>query len=750
ESFKIHLEDSDGNKVSEDSAVKGFPENSYLGKNMISERMYTDIIGIEGKIKANESYKIVLTFVVSTLIEDYTYSTEAEYAIGNLQKFSVKTDEYITIDGITYKCRTSKNASIVKIAKQEDAICKSEIIREGQTLIVDEFDIEETSIISVNRLVIPSSITKFNMPTNIEKIYTLEFEGESLSNIANTGGYKYFLVKTIESMLVNGLKKIISLNTTPGALYSIFEGSFSVFLDSDGSPIFQLISPSDDYQAKYKMADSKCDGDIYWADDLKKVNLSVDREIGENTDRWDIKFLVQNGRIDGYEFTSYTDDEFILEEKNAGIIEDNITGNFYGISSAGIYSIYINDKFFKRIEVKFNKDINKTNPKVSFDENRPAYNIDMRNTDFIITIDKSFSLYDKKEELILLNEQGEKFNFDYKVDQNNIGNTKITISEYYLKSLIIGKYFINVPYFGYIKGRDGHISFEIKKNVAVTFNANGGIISGVGEIKIVEIENGSSYQNLPKNVSRKGYTFNGWWTEKLGGVKVKPTDIVENDETIWVHWHIIPPTSPHVDFASGSPVYNQDIGGVFKISIDKDFALYDAKKGLSLSDSDNNSIEFIVNRDYIVYEGSTVIEVNEKYMKNLALGKHNIEVPYKDGYDVKFSFYIKTGEMSDAGENADNSTRAAIGQRDSSIIDTEHLIVLNRKDKISSDKIEKEVLGNDETEDLFSQSDETEENKVKDNVVNVLFIMSMMIFIIISAILSISIINHIRSKRKTV
>lgn len=42
------------------------------------------------------------------------------------------------------------------------------------------------------------------------------------------------------------------------------------------------------------------------------------------------------------------------------------------------------------------------------------------------------------------------------------------------------------------------------------------------------------------NATREGYTFNGWWTSKNGGVKLTETTHVTKDITYYAHWLPIP------------------------------------------------------------------------------------------------------------------------------------------------------------------------------------------------------------------
>lgn len=80
--------------------------------------------------------------------------------------------------------------------------------------------------------------------------------------------------------------------------------------------------------------------------------------------------------------------------------------------------------------------------------------------------------------------------------------------------------------------------FEIPFNVpaktyTITFNANGGTTPTSSK----EVTLGSTYGTLP-TPTRTGYTFNGWYTEVIGGDRIQSTSTVSisADQTLYAHW----------------------------------------------------------------------------------------------------------------------------------------------------------------------------------------------------------------------
>ena len=110
------------------------------------------------------------------------------------------------------------------------------------------------------------------------------------------------------------------------------------------------------------------------------------------------------------------------------------------------------------------------------------------------------------------------------------------------------------------------------ETVKVTFDLN---YSGAAAPETVEVVKGETVA-APKNPTRFGYTFNGWFTAKAGGVKYDFTKAVEADVTVYALWKTVsyggggyvpptPTTSPDGPFTvtfesnGGSPVAAQTV-----------------------------------------------------------------------------------------------------------------------------------------------------------------------------------------------
>ena len=68
----------------------------------------------------------------------------------------------------------------------------------------------------------------------------------------------------------------------------------------------------------------------------------------------------------------------------------------------------------------------------------------------------------------------------------------------------------------------------------VTFNPNGGTVSMASRTATY----GSTYPALPDATRTGGYTFDGWYTEPVGGTKNQHLYGVTGDTTVYAHWTV--------------------------------------------------------------------------------------------------------------------------------------------------------------------------------------------------------------------
>ena len=82
----------------------------------------------------------------------------------------------------------------------------------------------------------------------------------------------------------------------------------------------------------------------------------------------------------------------------------------------------------------------------------------------------------------------------------------------------------------------------IAKKYTVTLDANGGTVG----MKSRTATYGSKYPALPAP-TRKGYSFDGWYTQKTGGTKVDENTTVTTaaNHALYAHWHLTPAQPPY-------------------------------------------------------------------------------------------------------------------------------------------------------------------------------------------------------------
>ncbi len=86
-------------------------------------------------------------------------------------------------------------------------------------------------------------------------------------------------------------------------------------------------------------------------------------------------------------------------------------------------------------------------------------------------------------------------------------------------------------------------AIESQQMWTVTFDANGGIIGGDGELEASSFSTnvvGGTLGDMVLPVStRSGYTFAGWWTAASGGTQVTSATKVTANVTYYAHWNAI-------------------------------------------------------------------------------------------------------------------------------------------------------------------------------------------------------------------
>ena len=103
----------------------------------------------------------------------------------------------------------------------------------------------------------------------------------------------------------------------------------------------------------------------------------------------------------------------------------------------------------------------------------------------------------------------------------------------YSKKYPVGEYTAYIVSCNGIGETLSSVSFTVINELNISFNANEGVCSTSGK----SVFYGETYGTLP-TPSRTGYTFDGWYTEKMGGTKiVSDTKVTTTaNQTLYAHW----------------------------------------------------------------------------------------------------------------------------------------------------------------------------------------------------------------------
>ncbi len=80
-----------------------------------------------------------------------------------------------------------------------------------------------------------------------------------------------------------------------------------------------------------------------------------------------------------------------------------------------------------------------------------------------------------------------------------------------------------------------HWVTNASKKYTITFDANGGKLKGS---ETLTTKTNGKLSSLPKNPTRSGYKFDGWYTSASGGDKVSTNYTFTDDTTVYAHWDV--------------------------------------------------------------------------------------------------------------------------------------------------------------------------------------------------------------------
>lgn len=161
---------------------------------------------------------------------------------------------------------------------------------------------------------------------------------------------------------------------------------------------------------------------------------------------------------------------------------------------------------------------------------------------------------------------------------------------------------------------------------SVTFDANGGAC----DTDTLSTGEGYKLTDLP-TPTRDGYSFDGWFSEAVGGTEITTDTVFEANTTVYAHWtqneqndqndqNEQPQAYAIIEGADGVWLHGSSSALTFRANGD-----YDKFIGVKVDD------KLISVNDYTAASGSTVVTLKTDFLKTLSVGKHKLTVLYNDG-----------------------------------------------------------------------------------------------------------------------
>ena len=82
---------------------------------------------------------------------------------------------------------------------------------------------------------------------------------------------------------------------------------------------------------------------------------------------------------------------------------------------------------------------------------------------------------------------------------------------------------------------------------------------GVSSTVVVTTNLDGKLTTLPESPTMDGYTFNGWYTEPVGGSRITTATVFTGDTTVYAHWTVKNVSSATTPAAPTEPVQSPEI-----------------------------------------------------------------------------------------------------------------------------------------------------------------------------------------------
>ena len=191
--------------------------------------------------------------------------------------------------------------------------------------------------------------------------------------------------------------------------------------------------------------------------------------------------------------------------------------------------------------------------------------------------------------------------------------------------------------------------YETIPTYKVTFNSNGGTVSGTGTKTVTS---GEKYGTLP-TATRNSYTFDGWYTSENGGTKITENTTVSltGNQTLYAHWTAVKKYGVTIYNGTGNKTEMYPAGTSVRVK----------------ADSLENGMEF---SKWVVLSGNIKLENESDIETSFTMPERSvvIQAVYEKSQadtDAGTDTDTDTGTDTDAGKDADT------GKTDTPEADTE-------------------------------------------------------------------------------
>ena len=185
-----------------------------------------------------------------------------------------------------------------------------------------------------------------------------------------------------------------------------------------------------------------------------------------------------------------------------------------------------------------------------------------------------------------------------------------------------------------------------KNTYILTFNGNGG-----SKCNSKNLNYNEKFGTLC-TPTRAGYRFDGWYTKKSGGIKVKTTNKITKNTTVYAHWIVNICT---IHFSANDGTFKKDVATtITKKSTDKSFNMWNANGGTF--GATRPGYHTVDGRDWISSDNRTFNEDNNYTVKQLCpdIDTKNQTINLKVNWYSQLYYFCRNGNTC---RNNTTSTR---------------------------------------------------------------------------------------------